>query len=179
MLVTASAHAEPWYRNRLRVAHVAMTAAGGIFYVTTGTVLKTDLAPATCSWCMPPAIDVRVRNALVWSTPSSAAQLSDATGLFALPIAALVIDGLPGLSRGPDYAQLIDDTLPIVEAEVVTQVVTNAVKFSVGRQRPYAHFGPVPYSIEDNLSFFLRPHVVRVRDRGERRGRRARARLRR
>jgi len=159
MLVTASARAqprsEPWYKNPARVTHVAITAAGGIFYVTTSTFFKEHLAPTTCEWCMPPSFDTSVRNALVWGTPSNADQLSDAAGLFVLPLAALAIDGIPGLASGPDYARLIDDTLPIVESEVTTLVATNIVKYTVGRQRPYAHFAAgVPFSLEDNLSFF-------------------------
>jgi membrane-associated phospholipid phosphatase len=155
MLVTASAHAGPWYRSRERVAHVVVTAAGGIFYISTTTFFQTKLAPTTCDWCQPPSFDVHVRNALKWDTPSDADVLSGATGLFILPLAALALDGIPALRAGPDYAQLIDTTLPIVESEVATMVLTNIAKFSAGRQRPYAHFAPgVPFSLEDNLSFF-------------------------
>jgi membrane-associated phospholipid phosphatase len=155
MLVTTSARAEPWYRSRERVAHVAITAAGGIFYISTTTFFKTELAPATCDWCQAPSFDVRVRNALVWDTPSDADVISGAAGLFMLPLAMLALDGVPALRAGPDYASLIDSTLPIVESEVAALVLTNVAKLSVGRQRPYAHFAPgVPFSLEDNLSFF-------------------------
>jgi membrane-associated phospholipid phosphatase len=155
MLVTTSAHADHWYKSKERVAHVAITVAGGVFYLTTETAFKTDLAPTLCRWCQPPSLDVHVRNALVWKTPGDADLLSSATGLMILPIAALAIDGIPALARGPAYAELIDDTLPILESEVTTSVLTNIVKFSVGRQRPYAHFAAgVPFSLEDNLSFF-------------------------
>jgi len=52
----------------------------------------------------------------------------------------------------PSWAAVIDDFTPIVEAMVVTQWVTRAIKVPVGRQRPYAHYtGPSSY--EDNLSF--------------------------
>jgi membrane-associated phospholipid phosphatase len=155
LLVTASAHAKPWYKSRERVAHVAITVAGGVFYFSTETVFKNDLAPTLCHWCQPPSFDVRVRNALVWGTPSDADLVSSATGLVILPLAALAVDGIPALAEGPNYARLIDDMLPIVESEVATSVATNIVKFSVGRQRPYAHFAAgVPFSTEDNLSFF-------------------------
>lgn len=155
MLVTASARAEPWYKNPTRVTHVAITAAGGIFYATTNTFFKAQLAPTMCDWCAAPGFDAHIRNALVWGTPSDADQLSDVTGLFLLPIGAFVLDGIPGLSSGPNYAQLIDDTLPIAESIVTTQVLTNVVKYAAGRQRPYAHFAAgVPFSPEDNLSFF-------------------------
>ena len=155
LLVTTSAHAEPWYKSKRRVTHVALTVAGGIFYLSTETAFKTDLAPTLCKWCEPPSFDVHVRNALVWGTPSDAELASSAAGLVILPLAALAVDGIPALAEGPNYARLIDDMLPIVESEVATSVATNIVKFSVGRQRPYAHFAAgVPFSTEDNLSFF-------------------------
>src|SRR5690348_15504720 len=89
LLVTTSAHAAPWYKSKRRVTHMAITVAGGIFYLTTETAFKNDLSPTLCHWCQPPSFDVHVRNALVWGTPSDADLVSSATGLMILPLAAI------------------------------------------------------------------------------------------
>ncbi len=31
--------------------------------------------------------------------------------------------------------------LPVLETVAITQIITQAIKFTVGRQRPYTHFG--------------------------------------
>src|SRR4029077_20888425 len=50
---------------------------------------------------------------------------------------------------------LLDDTIPVAETIAVGQVLTQVIKFAVGRQRPYAHFGDGTQAdtSDDNTSF--------------------------
>jgi membrane-associated phospholipid phosphatase len=57
-----------------------------------------------------------------------------------------------GTLADPSWATAIDDLTPVIEAMVITQWVTRAIKIPVGRQRPYAHY-TAPADYEDNLSF--------------------------
>ena len=142
-----SAHAEP--RLRHRKAHVVALGAGGVVFVLAGTVVQDALAPDACRWCGANGLDSSVRDALVWSDPRRAAALSNVTGYVLAPIAAL------GLPLFDDAAHIADDAIPVLEGLVAAELVTQAVKLSFGRQRPYAHFATGEYasSVEDNLSF--------------------------
>jgi membrane-associated phospholipid phosphatase len=112
-------------------------------------VIQDKLAPGACRWCGANGLDTSVRDALLWSDPGRAAALSNVTAYVLAPIAAL---GLPLFDDAPHLA---DDAIPVLEAVVAGQLVTQVVKLSVGRQRPYAHFatGAFASSSEDNLSF--------------------------
>jgi len=147
VVLAGSAHAEP--RLRHRKAHLLALGAGGVVYLLSGTVVQDHLAPDACRWCGANGLDTSVRDALVWSDPARAASISNVTGYVLAPIVAL---GLPLFDDAPHLA---DDAIPVLEAVVAGQLVTQVVKLSFGRQRPYVHFatGEYPPSSEDNLSF--------------------------
>src|SRR5262249_25323863 len=98
-----------------------------------------------------------VRNAVVWSHPSTAVTLSTLTGYYAAPVLGYGLIGFASLtSPNRGWGQLMDDLIPVLETVALSQVGTNIVKFTVGRQRPYAHFATMPrgFDDDDNLSFF-------------------------
>jgi len=165
LAIVASAHVAraqpkpehgPWYsgpRGHRRVLHLAIDTSIGLAFLASNTVFKNDLIPSSCRWCEPPGFDRSVRNALVWDNKERANVASSITAFVVEPAIGL---GLLILSNSDtSWSRLIDDTLPVFEAVVVSQLVTQAVKFGVGRQRPYAHFDPASQgSTEDNLSFW-------------------------
>ncbi len=156
-LATASAHAEPqpWYRGaagKQRLLHLSITLGGGLAWLASDTVFKDSLAPDHCRWCDPPAFDEGMRNLLVWGDTRQADILSSIDAYVVAPIVGF------GLLYASDHdaglARLIDDTLPVAEAVVISQLVVQSIKVSVGRQRPFARFGSeVAIASEENLSF--------------------------
>jgi membrane-associated phospholipid phosphatase len=156
---TPVGNAEPWYRGphgRSRVLHFSVTVAGGLAYVASETVLKPPLAADTCRWCDPPSFDAKIRNALMWDDVQAARMWSNLTGYVAAPALGLTVAALMGVGEEGSWARLIDDTVPILETVVISQLVTQAVKFSFGRQRPFVHYAdpPVTPSNDDNMSFY-------------------------
>jgi membrane-associated phospholipid phosphatase len=159
LLSATAARAEPWYQGkygRNRVVNLSITVATGLMFVGSEAVLKPPLAPVTCRWCQPDGFDVSVRNALMWSNTSSAVILSNIDGYAIAPFFGIGITAYAvATETDATTARFIDDLLPIVETVTVSQVLTQAVKFSVGRQRPFVHFGPpAPHDLDDNVSFF-------------------------
>jgi len=146
----------PWYRGKYghnRVVHLGITAGLGLAYLASETVLKPTFAATTCRWCDPPGFEVSVRDALVWHDTKRASFLSTMDAYVLAPIVGF---GLLIVSDSDaSWPRLIDDTLPVAETIAVSQVITQVVKFSVGRQRPYAHFGDPNARVgsDDNTSF--------------------------
>jgi membrane-associated phospholipid phosphatase len=150
-LGASSAQAEPWHRGRHgtnRIVHLTITVVGGIAYPATAWA-QDRLAPATCSWCSPTALDVHTRDALRWDDRKTAGTLSDATAFVLSPTVGV---GLILLHTPPTWADVIDNLVPIGESMVVTEWVTRGIKLAAGRERPYAHYG-ASESVNDNLSF--------------------------
>jgi len=157
------ARAESWHRGEAgarRLTHLVFSAAGGALYAISETVAKPALAPDHCRWCSVDSLDSSVHSALLWANPARAATLSNLTGFVASPV---VMIGLTGLSaagaagEGEATGRIIDDTLPIVETVVYSELVVQAVKFSFGRQRPLVHFPLQPDRVptqDDNVSWF-------------------------
>jgi membrane-associated phospholipid phosphatase len=160
-MATGPAHAEkdhePWYRGtygRNRVVHLTITASFGVAFLASETVLKNSLAASSCRWCEPPAFDRAVRNALVWGDTGRAHFLSSMDAYVVSPIVGFGL--LVASDHAASWSRVIDDTLPVAETVAISQVLTQIVKFSVSRQRPYAHFaapGATPTN-DDNLSFW-------------------------
>ena len=129
-------------------------------YLLSETTLRPYVAPTVCRWCATDSIDASVRDALVWRNPDRADTLSLFTGIVApsiVPTAMVFFDGW----HEESFADGIDDGLAIGEAAIAAGLVTQTVKFSAGRQRPYAHYRPsrlssrpAPPSANDNDSFF-------------------------
>ncbi|HEY4243379.1 MAG TPA: phosphatase PAP2 family protein [Kofleriaceae bacterium] len=144
----ATAHADPRAkRTRHLVGIGAATFAFGASVVFAG-----DLAPARCRWCVVPDFDEDARDYLRWSHPSRAGVASNITGYALAPATAL---GLTLLEAHGDWGRALDDEIPIVEAVVYSEVLTQGVKLVVARARPYAAFGtPLAGDSEQNLSFY-------------------------
>lgn len=156
--LAGSAHAEPWYRGprgHQRVLHVSLTVGLGVAFVASESLLKPTLAPDGCRWCEPNTLDARVRNALVWGDTDSARLFSNLTGYVAAPALGIGVTALVALgAEDASWARLIDDTIPILETVAISQAVTQVVKYSVGRQRPFVHYTNPTASTDDNLSFW-------------------------
>ena len=146
----------PWYHGRAghkRLLHLTITAAVGAAWLASETFLKPTLAPSECRWCAPPAFDVSVRNSLVWGNTGRADLLSNINVYAVSPFVGFGL--LVASDHDAGLARLLDDTIPVAESIVIAQALTQVIKFSVGRQRPYAHFGPqgVTTTTDDNTSF--------------------------
>lgn len=139
-----------------RRTHVYLTLGVTAAFLASETLLKSTLAPAECRWCEPPGFDADVREALLWDSPNRARLFSDLGAFVAAPLVAFGFTAVPLLVDGASGDELFESALPIVESVVLTQSIAQIVKFSVGRQRPFARFGGEPGSDpdDDNLSFF-------------------------
>jgi membrane-associated phospholipid phosphatase len=157
-LTASSAAAEPWYRGphgNNRVFHLTLSASLGVGFFVTEGIFKSGLAAEDCRWCEPNSLDVRVRDALVWDDYDAARMYSNLTGYVAMPVFAVGITALSSLdSSDKSWARVLDDTLPVLESVAISQALTQVVKFSVARQRPFVHFRDTPQDSDDNMSFW-------------------------
>ncbi|CAN5725807.1 hypothetical protein BH11MYX2_BH11MYX2_27620 [soil metagenome] len=147
---------EPWYRGKYgsnRVFHLSLTVGLGLGFLVSETVAKDALAPNECRWCSPPGFDRSIRDSLVWNNPDRAATLSNIDAYVVSPLVGL---GLLYLSdKDASWTRLVDDGLPILETVAISQAITQAVKFSVGRARPYVRLGGGGTgNADENLSFW-------------------------
>jgi len=156
------AWAESWYRGaagRRRASHLVFASAAGALYVVSETIAKPALAPDRCRWCSVDGLDDGVRRSLAWSDPRRAASISNLTGFVAAPVLVFGLTALAASSAAGDgerAGRIIDDALPIFETVVYSELVTQAVKFTFGRQRPEVHFRDpgAAASQDSNLSWF-------------------------
>lgn len=154
--------------DRERLIRIAAIAGAIGLYVASETVAKDALAPDACRWCNPGSFDDGLREVTVWSDPGRAKRISDVVGYGATPIgiAAMLLYAGGDVPDGRANRSL-DDMIAMFEIVWGTQLVTQAVKISAGRRRPYVyaalHPDPanpmepiptLPISQEDNLSFF-------------------------
>jgi membrane-associated phospholipid phosphatase len=144
-------------------AAVTVTAAGLVIGSELG---KADLVPSSCRWCDRDGtdetlngVDRGVRSALRWAEPKAAAAVSDVTGFLLAPTAAF---GGLAISAARDHAekQTPLNVLLVMECVALSALLNQAVKFTVARERPYAHArslggsGQPPPKPDDNLSFW-------------------------
>jgi membrane-associated phospholipid phosphatase len=140
------------------VPDVTITAGGADVWIATET-FKPYLATSRCRWCNVDSLDARVRDALVWRDTDAADTLSDVTGFYLLPVAAVGLDALAAAHDGV-RGNVGEDTVLIAEAGVVAANVTQLTKMLVGRERPFVHtLAPDRKPLTDqpsdnNLSFF-------------------------
>lgn len=145
-------------------AAVVVTGAGLIV----GTELvKQDLAPKSCVWCDRDAeerdtlngFDRRARQLLKWRDTTTAARLSDLLGGVVVPTTGATMLGVAGADAQAER-KVGNDLLIVLETMALSGVLNQLAKFTIGRERPYAHFreiGDVPIgkkSRDDNLSFY-------------------------
>ena len=149
----------PWYRgpsSKRRIVNLAITVAGGVAYATS-QILESHLSAVQCRWCSADSLDTSVRNAVLWGDVGTARTLSNITGYAVTPALALglVLAGSIDPDSNTNVVRVFDDTLPILETASLGEALVQTVKFAVGRQRPFVHFGPpAPHDPEDNVSFF-------------------------
>ena len=142
---------------RQRYFRLAAVGAGILLFTVSETAAKGGLAADTCRWCGVNGFDASARDALLWGSTNRARRLSDATGYVMLPL------GMPALlalaSAGETdarWTRVLDDIIPVLEAATYGQLLTQVVKFSAARQRPFVHYAttPLPPDHDYNMSFF-------------------------
>lgn len=129
-----------------------VTAGIGVLVLADG-LFHSSFAPSECRFCGSNAFDRSLSEALRWENDPAATKLSD-LGIIVLPAAAVVTsfatDGWPGGFH---------DVLVIGEAMGVSFLVTEALKYTVARERPLAIYleAENPKRLkspwEDNISF--------------------------
>lgn len=158
LFAARDASAEPWYRGRYgqnRVFHLSLSVGLGAGFLVSEAVFKSGLAADECRWCEPNSLDTAVRDALVWDDFDDARSYSNLTGYVAMPIFAVGVTAVSSLgAEDAGWARLLDDTLPVLESVAISQAITQVVKFSVARQRPFVHFRSPPPDHDDNMSFY-------------------------
>jgi membrane-associated phospholipid phosphatase len=152
-----------WLRDGL------LTAGATVLWVSSDTVFKPALAPDTCRWCdrdtasgeewLNP-LDTFGREALhARGNEARAARWSDAMAFGVVPLTTLALQTHLG-ARAGSLSQAGEDALMVAEAVAFTAVATQAVKFAVGRERPFVRtLTPEGAAAEghpedSNLSFF-------------------------
>lgn len=147
-----------------------ITGTGAVLWLTSETLLKDELAPDTCHWCDRSADGTDTLNALdKWgrglaaSTPEGQARWNTASNIadfIVLPVGVLGGQYLLSSGSGAPARYFAEDTTIILESFVVSQVVNQVVKFSVGRERPFVHVLPedqkplTDHPTDNNLSFY-------------------------
>jgi membrane-associated phospholipid phosphatase len=132
----------------------------GAFAASTFTLLllKSELAPLQCRWCVPGPIDGDVAKSVGWSSPQTASTISDVMQVV-IPVGVMGFGLLQGYRLG-DPAAGWADVLLITEATSLAMLVNTVVKYAVGRARPYAWLGSTANqgaftsSRDANLSFY-------------------------
>ena len=122
-------------------------------------LLRSQLAPATCRWCQVDALDTSVRDALVWSDTSAANLASNIGAYVVVPLVGL---GLTALAAEHDgrRSDIAGNSLVIAEAVAVSGALSQIVKFTAGRERPFVHALPADEKTltaqpsDNNLSFY-------------------------
>jgi len=113
-----------------------ITLAGGAAWFT-AIALRETIGPATCRWCATNSFDLDARRALLWRDPLAAETLVDVIGFAVGPALTLGADLLAASHDGA-WRDALADGLLVAEAATIASDVNLAVRFAVGRQRPYA-----------------------------------------
>ena len=144
--------------DRERAIRIAAIAGAIGLYVVSETVAKDALAPDACRWCSAGPLDDGFHEVTVWGDPGRAKRLSDVIGYGVTPIGIGALLVYAGANAAPRrVSRALDDMIAMFEIVWGTQLVTQIVKISAARERPYAHYPTEqspPSSQDDNLSFF-------------------------
>ena len=154
---TTVAHADPSERSdRDRIWHVAPFAVGGAFYLALEFGLKEKVSRGDCRWCKRNGLDTRLRTLWKWDKVENADLASNLTGYVGAPVYALGL--LAATTAGEhDVRRWFDDTVPVLQAAIITGIVNQTVKILFARRRPFAEFKGVSVQKragDINTSFF-------------------------
>ena len=136
----------------------ALTAGAFAFWGGT-QLLESRLAPAECRWCDPGSVDASVRTALRWNDTSAANLASNLGAYVFVPLASLGLLALDTHGEGRTE-ELPGDGLVIAEAVALNGALTQLVKFTAGRERPFVHALPADQKpltgrpADNNVSFY-------------------------
>jgi membrane-associated phospholipid phosphatase len=138
-------------------ADAAVTLVGGVLWLAS-IAFQSELAPASCRWCVGNALDDGAREALLWRDPRLAARVSDVTAFALVPSATL---GLDALAASHDHASrgIGLDAFLVLEATVLALDLNMLAKTLVARERPYARALPDGgvrrvHTLDDDVSFY-------------------------
>lgn len=145
------------YDLRIDIPVLTLAAGWGI----AAEIARPALAAESCRWCdrsLNP-VDSAVRDALRWRNTSTPDLLSSVIGYGVVPAAAL---GLLVFSESHDDAlsNIWIDLLAVAEAVTLSSGLTQVVKFSAARERPFARVLPAAEKPDtaqpsnNNTSFF-------------------------
>jgi membrane-associated phospholipid phosphatase len=96
---------------------------------------------------------------VVWDNTGRAGLFSDINVYVLSPIVGFGL--LFASDHDAGWARFLDDTIPVAESIAAAQLVSQAIKYSVGRQRPYVHFGtPGSSAPSDANTSFISGHSV-------------------
>ena len=127
---------------------------------------KARLVEVACEWCdrAPDGrdtlngFDAWGRRALMWRHSGRAISLSNVTAFVLAPVASYGLDWYAA-SRAGRASDAPVDAILITEALAIASDTTQALKFTIGRQRPFVHAlapgakATTPQSADNNTSF--------------------------
>ncbi|CAM4083399.1 phosphatase PAP2 family protein [Corallococcus exiguus] len=147
-----------------------ITGTAGVLWISTESVFKDNLAPAQCRWCdrAPDGTDRLNRldrwgRGIAGNTEASrkrADTWSNIIGFAGLPLGLLGTQYAVGRSSGASKEFFAQDATIMVQSAVLASVANQAVKFAVGRERPFVHVLPeaekglTAHPTDNNLSFY-------------------------
>ncbi|WP_171446707.1 phosphatase PAP2 family protein [Corallococcus carmarthensis] len=147
-----------------------ITGTAGVLWISSETVFKGNLAPAQCRWCdrAPDGTDRlnqldRWGRGIAGNTEASrkrADTWSNILGFAGLPLALLGTQYAVGHSSGASREFFAQDATIMVQSAVLASVANQAVKFTLGRERPFVHVLPeedkglTAHPSDNNLSFY-------------------------
>ncbi|KIG17267.1 phosphoesterase PA-phosphatase related protein [Enhygromyxa salina] len=141
---------------RFRLAADLPVLVGFTAVFATSEAMKPVIAPRACDWCGPGPVARGVRGGLVWAKPEPAALTSDIIGYGVIPAFALTMTMVAVGTEG-EWRKLHEDLIVALEAVAVSGALTNVIKYSTARQRPYSLYAADPIAFADdpdqNLSF--------------------------
>lgn len=161
------AHAQDVHELKESVPVSVGVVVSGAGLIIASEIVKQDLAPSHCRWCDRDAderdtlngFDRGARNALKWNDTRLARRISDLLGFVISPSAGITLLGAASASEQAER-KAGSDVLIVMEAMAISGVLNQIAKFSIARERPYAHFreiGDIPLgraNRDENLSFF-------------------------
>lgn len=139
--------------------HAAVIGVGGLGWIASEALFKSQLAPATCrTWCEAGGLDLWVRDRLRWDDTEAAHDWSNLVGFVIAPAGAF---GLTALAAGRD-GRLRDwpiDAVLILESVVLAADLNQITKFGIGRSRPFVAAGEEELPGPDSYLSFYSGHT--------------------